>query len=347
MIQISKESFGQKNIFLYTLENDHGVSLCCTNYGATITKLIVPDKNGKRDNIVLGFDTLEEYRLHHTYFGATIGRVAGRIANGAFSMNGKTYSLNKNEGFHTLHGGSPSFESRVWRATIAKEEEYAAVHFSYHSPDGENGFPGNVNVNVSYFLMNNNEWKIQYQAETDRITPFDPTNHVFFNLHGDFTKQIGDHFLMIRGEKFAELNADLIPTGNLLGVKGTPFDFQKKQRIDRGFHFSHQQNKLVKGYDHSFVLQHQVGEPDCTLYNPENGRKIETYTDRNAVVVYTANQMDGSYCLQDAPVKPHIGITFETQNLPGSLYHQEFGNILLHPGEKFHSITVYRFRLEG
>lgn len=345
-MDISIKDFGKVSgtvIKEYTLTNQHGVSLSAMTYGAAITSIQVPDKNGQLQNIILGYDDLNEYVNNRPFYGATVGRIAGRIDKGRFTLDGKSYQLKTNEKGNHLHGGENGLDTQIWTVETVSNENEAQVTFTYTSPDNENGYPGNLTVQVTYMLTESNEWKIHYQATTDKTTLFNPTNHVYFNLSGDPTKAINQHTLTLTSDLFAELREDSIPTGALLPVKDTPFDFTTADTINKGFESTHPQNQLVSGYDHPFVLEHLPEKPEATLYDPTSGRRVQMVTDRDAVVIYATNTLDGRHDTDGKPEESYAGITLETQNLPNAINQKGFGKVILVPDEVFHSETTYRF----
>lgn len=336
------EEMDGQQVIEYCITNKNGASLRAINYGATLTAIEMPDRNGQLANVVLGFTTVKEYIEHKAFFGATVGRVAGRIKDGQFELNGEKYQLILNEGKHHLHGGG-HFNQQIWESKSKITKEGGELHFNYFSPTGEKGYPGNLNVSVVFTLTEQNQWKIKYQAETDQATLFDPTNHVYFNLSGQPHSTILDHELTLKSDKIVELQTDLIPTGELTEVKGTAFDLNKGHKLRAGIESRHPQNQLVKGYDHGFVLVNKINEEAAILVDSSSGRRLKMYTDRPAVVVYSGNQLNGEFELNGLPVQRYAGMTLETQGLPDAMNHQGFGSIVLKPGEKYTSETSYTF----
>lgn len=344
-MEITVKDFGQGEK-MYSLTNDHGVTLDVTTLGARIVHLFVPTETGKK-NIVLGFDSAEEYLEKDTYIGATIGRVAGRISNGALTIDDQAYSLVQNtpQG-HTLHGGPDSFEVKSWQAETKVTPEAVSVIFTTDSPAGENGFPGNLKVSVTYTLTNENEWILSYQGTTDQKTVYNPTNHVYFNLTGDITETIGEHSLMVAADKFAVVTEGTVVTGEQRPVDKTPFDFRKPTKIAQIFGTDYEQNVLVDGLDHPFLLSKpSLAEPQAQLISPDEEITVEVYTDRSAIVIFTA-QFDAPIVMHDAELAKYGGITFETQISPGAVEFADFGTIDLAPTETFSSQTVYKINLK-
>ena len=340
----SKRLFGEvdgRPVYEYTLENSRGMQLSIMNYGAAVTAIKMPDKKGNVQNIVLGFDNVTPYVVYRPFYGATIGRVAGRIAAGKVVLEGKEVQLMVNEGENHHHGGIPAFESRFWEVDEAATE--GTLVFTYLSPDGENGYPGNLTVQVKHSLTEENEWKIHYTATTDKTTLFNPTNHVYFNLSGDHTKGVLNHMLQLESNQYAPLKEDSIPTGRLLEVEGTPFDFREPAPLKTGVESDHPQTVANRGYDHPFVLQQSADHPAGQLVDPESGRRIRFYTDRESVVVYLNNWVEGAYEIEGQKVQPYSGVALETQMLPDAIHHPNFGETILKPDETFYSETTYQF----
>jgi aldose 1-epimerase len=345
-MEVSKTEFGlfrNQTIWQYTLANDNGLKLNVMNYGATLTDIEMPDKHGKIAHIVIGSGRFQDYLEEDAYFGATVGRVAGRITAGNFSIDGANYQLPLNDGNNTNHGGPNSFERLIWESHPFKKAEQVGVRFDLFSPDGTNGFPGNLNASVTYSLNQKNEWHLHYEATTDKLTLFNPTNHVYFNLAGDFNQTVDNHLLQLASHRFGEINKDGTPTGRLIDVTGTPFNFIKSTAIKNGFDSDHPQNKLVNGYDHPFLLDKRGDGPDAILEEPLSGRRVAMTTTNNAVVVYSGNALSDKIIMDGKPLKSHCGITLEAQMMPDAIHHEGFGNIILHPGTTYEADTVYRF----
>ncbi len=342
-MKVNKKKFGENGAMLYQIENDNGLILEATDFGARIVKLWVPDKQGELKNIVLGFDSAEEYLEKDTYFGATIGRVAGRIHNGQFSISGVDHELPlKNEKGNVLHGGPHSFEEKVWKTDIQEGKEEIKLLFKYISPEGENGFPGELTATTIYTFNNDNEWTIDFIAATSKDTLYNPTNHVYFNLNGDFTQSVANHEFWLAADRYAVLDEDSIPTGELRAVEQTPFDFQGAEKsVDQGFKSNDPQNKMVDGFDHPFVLVRPSLDKPQAILKTEDMRLV-LYTNDPSVVVYTTNIGEKTIDMQGKTVKKHAGITLETQILPDAIHHQGFGNIILKKEDIFHSKTIYK-----
>ncbi|MGX6961876.1 aldose epimerase family protein [Vagococcus xieshaowenii] len=335
---ITTQTFGN-GATLYTLTNKHNVSLSATDLGARIVNWYIPTTQGTK-NIVLGFDSSDDYQTIDSYLGATIGRVAGRITNGTFTIDDTEYHVTtqSDQNNNTLHGGPDSFETKIWHTTI--NDEHNQLIFTYNSSDSENGFPGNLEVQVSYTLTDDNEWLIDYHATTDQATLFNPTNHVYFNLTGNPEETIHEHTLQLASETFAVINKDVTVTGEKRNVGGTPFDFRQPRKIAQIYDTDYEQNVLVGGLDHPFFLEKTDG-PQATLTSPTGDIKVEMTTDEEAVVIFSANfgpdKTDESKKLTN-----FTGITLETQAAPGAIEFDDFGDIILRPNKAFHSKTCFK-----
>ncbi|WP_224998462.1 aldose epimerase family protein [Cesiribacter sp. SM1] len=352
-MKIEKVDFGTTKegtpVDLYVLTNSHGVVAKITNYGGIVTSLILPDKNGKMEDVVLGFDSLSGYLQDDVpYFGAIIGRYGNRIAGGKFSLDGQEYTLAQNNGPNTLHGGLKGFDKRVWQAEEMRSEDGVGVKMHYLSPDGEEGYPGNLSVDVVYTLTDNNELIIEYSATTDKPTVVNLTNHSYFNFTGNTKRDILDHKVMIKADKFVPVDEDLIPTGQLQDVKGTPMDFTNAARVGQSINADHEQIKLGRGYDHTWVL----GEPGqmklaATVYEPATGRYMETHTTEPGVQFYTGNFLNGQMVGKGGVTYDYrYGLCLETQHLPDSPNQPQFPSVALRPGETYSAKTVYKFAVK-
>lgn len=342
-MNITESIFGEWNgqkIKSYTISNDHGMNVSCIEYGGIITGISVPDSKGNIENVVLGYDTLEEYTNHSPFFGAIIGRVAGRIAGSAFTLGGTAYQLQKNDGEHHLHGGSGGFHHVIWDSAAEKGMNEANIRFSYVSPDGEHGYPGTLEVTVNYTLNNENELVISYEAISDEKTIINLTNHTYFNLSGDLKRDILEHEVTIKSDHFLELDETLIPTGKFINVENTPFDFRAGKKIKEGVKSGHQQNMLAGGgYDHPFLLN--TGE--MTVVDSESGRKLTVETDRPSVVLYTANMLGNDFQIRGVQSKRYLGLCLETQCPPDAVHHENFPTIVLEKNEVFKTKTSFKF----
>jgi len=326
----------------YTLTNAGGVFLKVITYGAIITELRVPDRDGKLGDIVLGFDHLEPYLTKSPYFGAVIGRVGNRIAGGKFVLGGKTYTLAVNNGPNSLHGGIKGFDKVVWQAEPEIRSDGVAVVFHYTSMNGEEGYPGTLKVTMTYTLTNENELRFDYQATTDKDTPVNLTNHSYWNLAG--RGSILGQMLTLNAANFTPADDTLIPTGKIEPVAGTPMDFTKPKAIGRDLG---QLTGLPQGYDCNFVLDSGGGNglmPAARVYDPATGRVMDVLTDQPGVQFYTGNFLDGTLIGKYGVVyEQHDAICLETQHFPDSVNHPNFPSTILHPGEIYKTTTVYRF----
>jgi aldose 1-epimerase len=330
---------------IYTLTNANGVELKATTYGGIITSLKVPDRGGRFADVVLGYDTLDGYLKDSPYFGAIVGRYGNRIAKGQFTLDGKTYKLATNNGPNHLHGGNKGFDKVVWNATEKNSAEGIGVVFSRISPDGEEGYPGNLQVTVTYTLTDKNELVVDYHAGTDKATPVNLTQHAYFNLAADDGDILG-HLLTINADRFTPVDATLIPTGELASVADTPFDFRKPVAIGARIGGDHMQLKNGKGYDHNWVLtrmgsglQHAVH-----VIEPKTGRTLDIATTEPAVQFYSGNFLDGSLTGKGGRVYKHrSGFCLETQHYPDSPNRPNFPSTILRAGQTYSSKTVFTF----
>ncbi|HEY2421615.1 MAG TPA: aldose epimerase family protein [Neobacillus sp.] len=345
-MKVLQEKFAELNgqtVTAYTMVNDHNMEVTSINYGCIITKILVPDQKGTIENIVLGFDTLEEYQQHSPYFGAVVGRHAGRIANAEFTLDGITYHLEKNDNGNHLHGGLRGFDKVIWNTNVKEEKDSISLEFMYLSRDGEEGYPGNLNMKVTYTLNNDNELIISYEGVSDQRTVVNLTNHSYFNLSGNLKRDILNHTLTLKSDRFLELGQDLIPTGELLPVENSSFDFRAGRKIKAGVGSTDPQNKLAgNGYDHPFLLAENQNK-EIHLYDEESGRKLEIETNQPAVVLYTSNQLDDSFSIRGVASRRYLGICLETQGLPDSLNHPQFPSAILDQDEQYQSVTKYKF----
>ena len=341
---IAKAAWGNtdgKEVFLYTLTNAKGVQVKITNYGGTVTSWVSSDKNNKVSNVVLGFDSLSGYLAKPPYFGAIVGRYGNRIAKGKFKIDGAQYTLATNNGVNHLHGGNKGFDKQVWDATIANDS-IASLQLSYISKDGEEGYPGNLKVSVRYTLTDDNELKIEYTAETDKATPLNLTNHSYFNLSGDVANTILDESLLIDADNFTPVDSSLIPTGEIKTVKGSPFDFTKATKIGARV------DSVKGGYDHNYVLNKKDTSltKAATLTDDRSGRTLEVFTTQPGMQFYTGNFLDGTIkTSQGAGIQKYAALCMETQHFPDSPNEPKFPTTILLPGQKYHSITVYKLSI--
>lgn len=333
----------------HTLTNSNGLMVRITNYGATITSILVPDGNGKLVDVALGFNTAEDYinAIDCPYFGSVIGRYGNRIAGGRFAIDGREYTLAVNNGENHLHGGHRGFDKVVWNARPVE----GGLELSYHSRDGEEGYPGNLEVRVSYTLTDDNEIRMQYTASTNRATPVNLTNHTYFNLAGEGSGTINDHELQIFASRFTPVDSGLIPSGEMRSVDGTPFDFRRAKVIGQEIEEEDQQLEYGMGYDHNWILDKGEGKGigDMTLaavlHEPESVRRLEVWTEEPAIQFYSGNSLDGRLIGKSGkPYVPRSGLCLETQHSPDSPNRPEWPSTILRPGEEYNTTTIYRLR---
>jgi aldose 1-epimerase len=337
---ISKEkvlTLGGKDVFIFTLKNSGGNTVAVTNYGGTVTQIIVPDKNGELADVVLGFKTVEVYQNNAPFLGVTVGRYANRIAGGRFVLNGKEYDVGCNENpYSHLHGGYSGFHKKVWNAEIKGEK----LILTYLSPDGEEGYPGNLTTNVTFSWSDDNELSIEYEASSDKDTIINLTNHSYFNLNGG-ERDILDHELTLSSTKFTPVDGHLIPTGEIIPVKDTPFDFTMPKKIGERINSGHPQMLTGHGYDHNFVIDGKGMRLAAKVFDESSGRVLEVYSDQPGVQVYTSN------FLGDVNGKKQyhnrFGLCVETQNFPDAINHKNFPSCVLKAGEKYRTTTKFRF----
>ncbi|HMF77956.1 MAG TPA: aldose epimerase family protein [Bryobacteraceae bacterium] len=350
MRAISKEVWGKlptgEEIDLYTLRNAHGLEATITNFGGRLVTLKVPDRGGKFEDIVLGFDSLDLYVAKNPFFGALAGRYANRIANGEFKLDGHTYKLLKNNGSNTLHGGAIGFDKVAWHGALATAHNGPALQIKYLSKDGEEGFPGNLHSMVTYSLTDDNALHIDYEATTDKDTVLNLTNHSYFNLAGHGRGKILEHQLVLNAGKFTPVNANLIPTGELQAVEGTPFDFRHATAIGLHIDSKEQQIQYGEGYDHNFVVNRSSKEAvlAARVSDPGSGRVMEVLTTQPGVQFYTANHLVGEIKGKNgATYRTRGAYCFETQHFPDSPNHPQFPTSELKPGQLFKESTIFRF----
>ncbi len=333
-----------KQVQLFTLRNDNGIVSQITNYGGRVVSLWIPDKNGKMEDIVLGYESIDDYlNSNEIYFGALIGRYGNRISKGRFSLNNTDYALAVNNGENHLHGGKKGFNNVVWDA---KQLNAHTLQLDYFSKDMEEGYPGNLSVKVIYTLTKNNELKIEYWATTDAPTHVNLTHHSFFNLHGAGNGSINDHILQINATHYTPVDEGLIPTGEILEVKGTPMDFTTATPIGKRVEDDFEQLKFGLGYDHNWVLNPSGSELNfaAKITEPKSGRTIEVFTTEPGLQFYGGNFLNGSDIGKyGKKYEYRTAFCLETQHYPDSPNHENFPSTLLNPGEKYHSICMYRF----
>lgn len=337
-----------REIKSYTLKNANGLEMKAITYGGIITSLKIPDKKGAFEDIVLGYDNLQSYLDNNPYFGAIIGRYGNRIGHGTFLLDGETYVLAKNNGKNHLHGGVKGFDKVVWDVEEISKEDGLGLIFSYRSIDIEEGYPGNLDATVSYFLNNDNELSFQYSARTDIKTVVNLTQHSYFNLSA-MREDILGHILEINASGFLPVDNSLIPTGEIKSVEGTPFDFRMAKAIGMDIESQNEQIQFGKGYDHNWVLD-QGDSPmnyAASLYDAKSGRFMEIYTEEPGLQFYSGNFLDGSIKGKNGIVyQLHSGLCLETQHYPDSPNKEGFPTVLLIPGEEYNTKTIYKFSVK-
>lgn len=352
LMQISTRNFGTmpggEKITLYALTNNNGMKAEIMNYGGVIVSLTAPDRDGKMGDVVLGYDCLEDYLDRSPYFGAIVGRHANRLEGARFTLNGITYELNKNEGNNQLHGGIKNFSHSVWDARILSDGESSSLELSLFSPDGEENYPGNLEVRVIYRLTDENALEIEYYGASDKDTILNMTNHAYFNLSGHGSGTILDHELMLNAHFYTPINSGCIPTGEIRSVKNTPFDFTSPKRIGDGLaaYADDEQIKNGFGYDHNFVLNisGDMAEEFGQVYDPGSGRFMRVFTTMPGVQFYTGNHLKSAGrgkggALYDA----RCGLCLETQYFPNSMKYRYFPSPVLRAGQTYHQKTIYQF----
>jgi aldose 1-epimerase len=343
-MELQRKPFGNTPdgtaVDVFTLANSAGIKARVITYGCIITSVQTPDRNGKIAEITLGFDSLEGYLAGHPYFGALVGRFANRIAAGRFELDGRRYTLACNEkGENHLHGGKVGFDKRVWKAGEIREKDTVGVRFSYTSPDGEEGYPGELEVTVAYSLNEANELSFDYRARTTKATPINLTNHTYWNLSGPGSGQVYAHLLSLNCSRYVPANEQLIPTGEVLSVEDTPLDFREQKAIGRDI------DQLPAGYDHCFIADREGKGPApiARLLDPASGRGFELSTTKPAVQLYTGNFLDGIRGAGGATFDKHGALCLETEYYPDAVNHPGFPSAVLRPGETYHHTTVHRF----
>lgn len=349
-MSITKKSFGKTKdgveVFLYTLKNSNGMMAKFTDYGANLVNLLVPDKNGKVDDVVLGYDNLDGYTVNAPGFGSFIGRHANRIGDAKFELDDKVYELEKNDGNNNLHGGSIGYNKKVYEVEYFEDEESSSIEFSRLSPHMEQGFPGNLDISMTYTLTDDNELVLEYLAVSDQDTVVNLTNHSYFNLSGHKSGSILDHKVMIKANQFTPTGDDLIPTGEIRDVSGTPMDFRELKRIDKDINEEYIPLKQGSGYDHNYILDILGEDVDLVamLVDDKSQRTMEVYTDMPGLQLYTGNYIeeDGKY-KEGARYGKHTGVCFETQYYPNSCNIKEFPSCILKAGKEYDFVTIYKF----
>ncbi|MFI0490888.1 aldose epimerase family protein [Flavobacterium sp.] len=352
-VSIEKKEYGTtpagQKVAIYTLKNQKGMEVNIMTYGGIITSLKVPNKAGVTEDVVIGFNNLEQYTKANPYFGALIGRYGNRIAKGKFTLDGKEYSLAINNAPNALHGGPEGFHRVIWTAEEAKGGDVATLKLKYLSKDMEEGYPGNLTVFVTYTLKNDNSLDVLYEATTDKKTVLNLTQHSYFNLSADFTKPILDHQITIDADKLVPIAATLIPTGKLTDVTNTPFDFRKPKTVGKDIEAKDEQLKNGLGYDHCWVLNKQdKGDRfAASAYEPTSGRLLEVYTDQPGIQFYSGNFLDGTLPMRKGGTYARrTGFCLETQHYPDSPNQKDFPTTVLNSGEHYKTKTTFKFSIK-
>jgi len=345
-MELTKEHYGKipngQEAHLYTLSNSKGMTVKITNYGGIVTEIRVPDKKGNIEDVVLGFHNLEGYLGEHPYFGALIGRYANRIARGTFTLEGKTYKLALNNGSNHIHGGIKGFDKVLWQVTEIREPEEVGIKLFYRSKDGEEGYPGNLETTVTYTLNIENELKITYFGEIDKACPINLTHHSYFNLEGEGKGDILNHSLMVRSNQYLPSDDELIPTGEINLVGGTPLDFKKATPLGARI------DQVKGGYDHSYLINptKALVSLAARMTAPQSGRMLEVFTSEPTIHLYTGNFLDGSIEGKNGKAyQKHAGFCLEAQRCPDSPNKPDFPSTIYSPARNYHQITIYRFGL--
>ncbi len=347
---MTKTSFGRlpdgREVSQYTLTSRSGIAAQIITYGATITSLRVPDRNGKIDDVVLGYDSLQGYIDGASYFGAIVGRYGNRIGKGRFQLDGKQYQLTINDGENHLHGGKQGFNKVLWDAKVLNDSGEPSLQLQYVSRDGEEGYPGTVTLKVTYTLTGKNELRIDYEGTTDQPTILNPTQHSYFNLTGSFTNTILNHQLMIEADSFTPVDKGLIPTGEIVSVANTPMDFRSPVAIGAHINDSNEQLAFGRGSDHNWVLRNSTGRirKAAELYEPNSGRLMTVSTDQPGLQFYTGNFLDGTAKGKNGIAYQYrTGLCLETQAFPDTPNKSQFPPVTLRPGQTYRQTTIYQF----
>ena len=346
---IMQESFGRTSdgdVMLYTLTNSNGLEMKVMNYGCVVHSLKVPDKKGVLEDVVLGFDSIDQYIKESPFFGAVVGRYGNRIAKGTFSLDGVTYKLAVNNGPNHLHGGVKALDKVLWSAEENKSDEGPSLKLTYISKDGEEGYPGTLTITVIYTLTNANEFKVKYKATTDKKTVINLSQHSYFNLSGNTKRNILDHEIMLNADRFVAIDETSIPTGELKSVAGTPFDFRKSARVGARINEDNDQLKNGQGYDHTFVFNEDVNKKNAvaaSVYDSVSGRYMEVFTEEPGVQFYSGNFLTGYKGKHNAIYNKRFGLCLETQHFPDSPNQPTFPPVVLEPGKVYETATTYKF----
>lgn len=342
---LTKQPFGSfegKAVTQYTLRNPAGMEVSILDYGGTVTRLLTKDRRGRNGDVVLGYSTLDGYlQKGNPYFGALVGRYANRIANARFSLNGNTYTLAANDGGNSLHGGNRGFDKVLWAATVLPGD--SSLQLTYHSADGEEGYPGNLDVEVRYTLTGDNALRIDYSAHTDKATPVNLTSHCYFNLSAGADSTIDHEQLQLQADRYTPVSDKLIPTGALAPAAGTPMDFTRPKAIGRDL------AQVKGGFDHNWVLRSPgLATPAAMLYDSASGRRMDVFTTEPGLQFYSGNFLDGTltYTKENRRYPQHAALCLEAQHFPDSPNQPSFPNTILQPGQTYRQTTLYRFTVQ-
>lgn len=349
-LSIENSHFGTlnsgKKVQLFTLQNSKGMQVGILDYGGIIISLLAPDKKDQYSDVVLGFKSLDDYETRNPYFGAIVGRYANRIAGGKFSLEGREYQLVQNNGNNHIHGGTKAFDKVIWKAKPIEYKDRVSLELSYTSEDMEEGYPGKLVCNVTYTLTETNELQVTYQANTDKTTVVNLTQHSYFNLSGDFASPILDHELFISADEYVPVNKELIPLGDYASVEGTPFDFNTSKTIGKDIDDPHEQIQIGNGYDHSWVLKDYNSKirMAARVIHPETGRTLEVFTTEPGLQLYTGNFLDDTLPAKGGGTYgKRTGFCLETQHHPDSPNQPAFPTVVLEPGQTYRSETLFKF----
>ncbi len=349
-MKLTKKDFGitkeGEKASIYTVNNDHGMEVSFTDFGANIMNIIVPDKKGKKEDVALGYDKLSDYEEDGHGFGSLIGRHANRIADAKANINGKIYPLEMNDGVNNLHSGNKSYNKYMYDVEIFEDKDEISIEFSRLSPDMEQGFPGNLDYSVTYTVTNNNELVIEYHAVSDKDTIVNFTNHSYFNLAGHNSGSVQEQEVWLNSDKFTAIREGLIPTGEYINVDGTPMDFRKRKQLGQDIKADYKPLTMADGYDHNYVLNHSGDDIEkvAELYDPVSGRLMEVFTDLPGMQLYTGNFIvNGTKGKQNAVYNKRSGVCFETQYYPNACNIPEFPSTILKAHEEFETVTIYKF----
>lgn len=340
---------GGEDVTCFTVRGSGGVGLSVLDYGAVVQALHVPDRDGRAADVVLGYDDLAGYEGDRFYLGAAIGRCAGRIGGAAFTLDGTRHVLSANAAPNHLHGGWRGFGAVVWRARPFESAEGAGVVLEHSSPDGDEGYPGTLDVRITYTVSDENALSVDYHATADRPTPVNLTQHAYFNLAGEGSGDVLGHELTVHAASYTPLDAGLLPTGEIAAVDGTPLDFRAPRRIGERIGADHEQLRIAGGYDHNFVLEGGGGPapaPAARLVDPPSGRVLEVLTTEPGMQLYTGNFLDATHAKHGHRYGPHAGLCLETQHFPDSPNQPGFPSIILRPGDEYRSRTEFRFSVQ-